>query len=294
MAIAKAPLDLVLQQGPMLQSIGRIGLQTALPFRRPKSNPDSYRAVDRTFNAPSAKLIEHFLQWSGADDTHPDHIPPHLFPQWALAVTSSLAEQTRYPMSGGLNQGCDLTINGKLPLNGKLRVHGEMVSVEEVKGKARIQTRVSTGTATQSDILVADLIIVVPLPGRKNKKGSEEKKPEPSFERVGSWRCSASDGLDFAILTGDFNPIHWLTPVAKLSPFRGKVLHGFGSFVRSFEVLSREAEISDISVRFTRPVPLPSDKLQVERETGGGKTRAWRLVGPDGTLHAAGSYTTAP
>ncbi len=292
MALAKAPLDLVLQQGPMLQSIGRIGLQTALPFRRPKSNPDQYRPVDRTFNPPSRKLIEHFLTWSGADDTDSDHIPPHLFPQWALAVTSALAGQTRYPMSGGLNQGCDLIINGKLPLDEQLRVRGEMVSVEEVNGKARIQTRVRTGTSGQPDILVADLIIVVPLGGKKGKKSAGDSQEEPSFETAGSWQCNASDGLDFAILTGDFNPIHWLTPVAKMSPFKGKILHGFGSFVRSYEVLARDDDIREITVRFTRPVPIPSGKLQVERETGNSKTRAWRLTGPDGSLHAAGSYTT--
>ncbi len=291
MALAKAPIDLILQQGPMLQSIGRIGMQSALPFRRKRSNPESYDSISLTVAAPSRKLIEHFLFWSGADSTEPEFVPPHLFPQWTLPVASRLAEQTRYPLSRGLNQGCDLQINGPLPIDQELQVRGEMVSVKEQNGKARIHTRVTTSTRLHADALVADSIIVVPLGRRIKKQESSEDAPAPTFETVGTWHCAPQDGLDFAILTGDFNPIHWLTPVARISPFKGRILHGFGSFVRSFEVLARDAEISGFSARFTRPVPIPSGKLQVQRETGGGKTRAWKLTGEGGVLHAAGSYT---
>jgi hypothetical protein len=66
-------------------------------------------------------------------------------------------------------------------------------------------------------------------------------------------------------LTGDFNPIHWCAPLARRSVFRGMVLHGFGSFVRSYEVLAQQGvRFDEIDVRFVKPVALPCTALSVQ------------------------------
>ena len=77
-------------------------------------------------------------------------------------------------------------------------------------------------------------------------------------------KLAANAGLEFAKLTGDFNPIHWLAPYAKSAGFRGCILHGFGTFALASSALVRGVLSGDggglrmIDVRFTRPMLLPA------------------------------------
>jgi acyl dehydratase len=43
---------------------------------------------------------------------------------------------------------------------------------------------------------------------------------------VGVHALSGSSGRHYAFLSGDFNPIHWITPAAKAAGFRSCILHG--------------------------------------------------------------------
>ena len=70
------------------------------------------------------------------------------------------------------------------------------------------------------------------------KKSKQNKvQPELDWKTQGQWYATQHDGFKFALLTGDFNPIHWISLAGKLSAFKMKVLHGFGMFVRSYEQL---------------------------------------------------------
>ena len=72
-------------------------------------------------------------------------------------------------------------------------------------------------------------------------------------------------GLDFALLTGDFNPIHWISPYAKMAGFKNTILHGFASMALSWEAIVRERLDGDVTrmkamdVRFVRPQILPGE-----------------------------------
>jgi acyl dehydratase len=77
-------------------------------------------------------------------------------------------------------------------------------------------------------------------------------------------RLVRAAGADFARLTGDFNPIHWLGSYAKAVGFRDVILHGFASFALTFEALvgrvfSGDAcRLSRLDANFTRPLVLPA------------------------------------
>ena len=131
------------------------------------------------------------------------------------------------------------------------------------------------------------------LPGPRAPKTSPERAPEPDWITAGLWHAETDDGLRFALLTGDFNPIHWCGPLARRSVFRGMVLHGFGSFVRSYEVLTRQGvPFDEIDVRFVKPVPLPCTALSVQvAPEASADTQGWRalrLAGASDAIHLAG------
>jgi acyl dehydratase len=81
---------------------------------------------------------------------------------------------------------------------------------------------------------------------------------------VGRRRLGKSAGLDFARLTGDFNPVHWVGPYAKLAGFRGIILHGFATAALATEAviagrwLGDTSRLGGLEVRFTRPLVLPA------------------------------------
>jgi acyl dehydratase len=103
---------------------------------------------------------------------------------------------------------------------------------------------------------------------RGNGDGPKPKNEKPKVpadaREIGWWRLAPDAGLTFACLTGDFNPVHWVTPYAKASGFRSTILHGFATLARSIESMNRVLWAGDtrrlamIDVRFTRPLRLPA------------------------------------
>ena len=83
-------------------------------------------------------------------------------------------------------------------------------------------------------------------------------------QRIAIWQLPVNAGLEFAMLTGDFNPVHWVRPYARAMGFRNRILHGFSTLARTIESLNKELFKGDVSglqsidVRFTRPLVLPA------------------------------------
>ncbi len=135
----------------------------------------------------------------------------------------------------------------------------------------KLTIRVGTRPVGGEDALLADLRVLIPLARSSSSGGAERKphKPKPlvpaSSRELSRARLSRSAGADFAKLTGDFNPIHWLAPYARAVGFRGVILHGFGMFARAHEALVRgllsgdALRIRSLSADFTRPLVLPAD-----------------------------------
>jgi len=274
----------------MLRAMGRMALQGALPGRLPARNPTTFLPATMTIPAPSTKLIRSYANWSGAGEGYANALPPHLFSQWALPALVQVLEQTRYRLASIINQGLTMRVNGELPAGQPLIVSARLASLEELNNRARIAVEITSGPATQPDAVVGTMHVSFIL-GRQDKRAGRDAEPPLDWRTLGQWQASGDDGFRFALLTGDFNPIHWIGLAGRLSPFKQKVLHGFGMFVRSFEVLAKGGAIPEIDVRFLKPVPLPSLSLRVQdADAAGSGGRPLRLVGAGGELHMAGHY----
>jgi acyl dehydratase len=150
---------------------------------------------------------------------------------------------------------------------------------------------ISSGTELQPDAVVATLHTTFILASQKKSSGARPQEDQTAWTPVGTWHTAGNDGFRFALLTGDFNPIHWIGLAGRLSPFKRKVLHGFGMFVRSYEVLAAQGAIKEIDVRFLKPVALPSGELRVEQSAPDAQGwRTMRLVGNNGQLHLVGRF----
>lgn len=290
----RLPLSLVRLHGSTLQGMGRLALRATLPGKvlsgRTAAGDIDVTPLHKTVAAPPNKMVDAYCRWAGARGLYPNSLPPHLVSQWGLAPVSQLLLRTPYSLPQAINQGFSLRLYGKLPRNTPLKLRASFEQLERQDGLDRISVMLTTGIEDNPRLLETVFHMAFATEGKTPPKRSHEQQPERQWHTVGQWSATKKDAINFALLTGDFNPIHWFGPAGKASLFGKTVLHGFGMLVRTYEQLSTQ-QLHDLDMRFINPVPLPSEPLLVQHtEADVLGERRLRLIGNDGTLHLAGRY----
>lgn len=250
-----------------------------------------------------ADLIAEYVAHVGGDAAaYVDTVPPHLFPQWTFPLAARTLEGTGYPLLRVVNGGCRLRCLRPLRAGVPLLSAARLESIDDNGRRVVMQQRIKTGPVGEEPALVADLYAIVPLarsidaPAAK-ERASETPRPQAPVDalEVASWALPAAAGRDFALLTGDVNPIHWLPFYARMSGFRSVILHGFATMARTFEALvqtqaaGQVVALRELDVRFTRPLVLPARVgLYVLGHS------VFVADAPGGTAYLTGTFATAP
>lgn len=283
-----------------IAALGRLG-RLALAKDRPRPEPEVLRSE---IASPSDGLVADYVRWCGGNaKAYRGQVPGHLFPQWSLAMMARALEPIPYRVERVLNQGCRVTLNGPIPRGERLLVTADLHEVREEAGKARIHQRITTGPGSQPDALVADVFEVVPLPTKDEdgpRKPRDKARVPQGWRPLGVLKLGPRAGWEFALLTGDFNPVHWLRPYAKAAGFRSTILHGFAQMACASEVLVKRRFAGDVSalhtldVRFTRPLLLPARPQVLIGHDAHGPGEHGIAVGdaPGGPAYMIGRYTT--
>ena len=261
------PLRQIFRQGPVLTALGEaVAAAVTTRFRAPAGPPQAGAEAAVTIAPPSRDLVEDFVRRCGGDPgAWKGQVPPHLFPQWGFPLAAKVLRGLPYPLWRVLNAGCAMIVNAPLPQDEKLLVRARLESLDVSERRAVLRTRIETGPPARPDALVSDLFAYVPL-GRTGGGVRTAPVVAPAEAReIARWHLAADAGAEFALLTGDVNPIHWLPPYARAFGFRNVILHGFGTMARTVEGLVRGRFASDASrlrgldVRFSRPLVLPAE-----------------------------------
>ena len=288
------PMKHVFEHGPMLRALGATALG-ALRGAKASATPEAPGPwIEDEMKAPSPALVRAFVATTGGDPaSYRGQLPPQMFPQWTLATASRALGALPYPLTKIVNAGCRLEINSPIPAGEKLLVRARLAAIDETESRGKLTTRIEPGVAPAPDALVAELRAYVPLAKRTKSGGDRAAQVvAPDARELARPRLSASAGLDFAKLTGDFNPIHWLAPYARAAGFRGCILHGFGTFAIAAAAVVRAQLAGDagrlemLDVRFTRPLLLPA-RVGVYVTTAG---EIFVGDAPGGVPYLAGRY----
>jgi hypothetical protein len=255
------PIRHVFSQGSNLAALARVGWSIVAPGKRPSVDLPG-PLLQATLAPRPDDLLTDFVAWAGGDRAAWDGVPPHFFPQWGLPLLARTLDDQPHPVAKVLNQGCKLTINAPLPADEPLQISAQLLSVSDEPSKARLNQRLITGTASAPEAIVADVYAVVPRPST-TKTGTRPDRPvvDPAWPRIASADLPSTAGWQFALLTGDFNPIHWLPPYARMAGFKAVILHGFGMLALVVEALAAAHgpdRIHAVDVRFLRPLVLPA------------------------------------
>jgi acyl dehydratase len=284
------PLTLAREQIPTIVTSFGVALRSMSPLTRPRRVPESPQAIEVGFSAPSRRLVDNYIAWSGAPEArYHDTLPPHFCSHWAFGLLARLGGQAPYNLASILNQGLRLQINAPIPRDTDLKLRGQLKSVNDDGQRIRIHSQVIAGWNEQPEAIIIDNYSAVPK--RSANKKTPMPRVEPLYTTVGEWSVEADDGINFALLTGDFNPIHTVWPLARRTRYRGCILHGFGTTARTWETLRNAGyEFTDIDLRFIKPLPLPSSGLEVQVAPAAEGRQAFRLRSRDGSVHLAGSF----
>ena len=262
----------LLRQGPNLAGLLRGGV-TAFRSRGRKGGAVATPtpAIRGTVAAPSADLIRDYLVWVGGDPSAwSGQVPHHFFPYWAFPWMGKTLEGVPYDVTRILNGGVTLTMNRPIPVGEELQISAQLVSVDDDERRVLFQQRVTTGTRSAPDAQVADIRLILPKKRKKDDaaKADDAKADAPKIvpsdaRELAQWKLKGTAGLDFALLTGDFNPIHWIPAAGRAAGFGGCILHGYATMARAIEGVNasvfagRIDAMQSYDVRFARPVKLP-------------------------------------
>jgi hypothetical protein len=263
------PARYILHQGPVLRALGSGALSMLRQrFGEVPSGPVVTPGPEITavVGPRPRDLVRDYIRHVGGDPAaYRGVLPPHLFPQWGFGLASRTLEGLPYPIARVLNGGCRVEVNDVLPADAPLTVTARLEGVDDDGRRAVLETRIVTSAPDHPDAVVAHMFAIVPLENGKGTSKSADKPRVPDEAReLARFRLRANAGLEFAKLTGDFNPVHWSPPYARAFGFRNVILHGFSTMARAWEGLVRNAHAGDarairtFDCRFTRPLVLPA------------------------------------
>lgn len=293
------PTRYILHQGPVIGAIARAAV-VALKSASGKANKAPTEVpgpiVTATIPPRPADLVRDYIRHVGGDPSwYRGQVPAHLFPQWVFPLQARGIEGLQYPIQRVLNGGSRLQMNAPLPLDQPFELKVQLVDIDDNGRRAVIHQRAVTSTRTHAEAVVADVYGIVPLGGGKEGNSSKRKDDRPRVpvvvKELARWRLGTHVGLDFAKLTGDFNPIHWIPLAARTSGFRNVINHGFSTMARAIEGLNRSVFSGDVSrlesidVQFKKPLVLPAEVgLYVDDD------RVFVGDAPGGPVYLVGTY----
>jgi acyl dehydratase len=257
----------VLEQGPVLRALGRAALDSLSPKKRRGVAVAPGPWIEAVLPARSAALVADYARHVGAaPEAYAGSVPPHLFPQWAFPLAGRTLAGLPYPLARAVNAGCRLTVRAPLLAGETLRVRAQLAAVDDDGRRVRLTQRIVSGTRKEPEAVVAELRAQIPLARRAGPAKAAPVVPNDA-EVIARLSLDAWAGLDFAVLTGDFNPIHWVPLWARAAGFRAPILHGFATLARAWEALAQHGGAPrELDARFVRPLALPAEVVVATRE----------------------------
>ncbi|ACL06532.1 MaoC domain protein dehydratase [Desulfatibacillum aliphaticivorans] len=209
-------------------------------------------------------LIEDYLRHVGGEPSwYKGTVPPSLFPQWGFPLMAKTLTGLPYNLTKVLNGGASFVVHAPIPADRPLKVRAELAQVDETESRVVLQQKMVTGVEDNPECLECTVNAIIPK--KSDKKGGKQKALIPqSAQEIATLNLALDSGIDFALLTGDFNPIHWIPSYARMAGFPNTILHGFSSMARTIEALNRNVlaqnpyALKSFECRFVRPLVLPA------------------------------------
>lgn len=258
----EASIANIRHQWPNISTLGK-AIQQAV-FTKPKESIPRLptNEIIETVAPRPKELIHDFIKYTrGYPETYQGLVPFHMFPQWGLPMIARTNLKLPYNFRKIVNAGCHIEINGPLRREEPLILKSCLEKIDDNGKRAIITNKMTTETASSPQALVIHQNSLVPL---KPSHGKSVKPRVPvGAKLIETLNMGSRSGLEFAILTGDFNPLHWIPSYAKSMGFQTTILHGYATMSKAIEAIIKHClngqidQFKAIDIRFTAPLNIP-------------------------------------
>ncbi|MCU0693766.1 MAG: hypothetical protein MUF54_20450 [Polyangiaceae bacterium] len=282
------------------------GLAQQLGFRSHTDRMLRPRITGQVPRSTEPEVEEFIVKTGGSPDLYRDGagqlLMPHTyFTTWALAELARALLEARLP----------LNFTRLIHATSAVRVHRLQTVEEAARFTATVETVVRTGkrvrieqqlrTTTPGAQQLSESTLGLVLPDKRPRAGASRAPGNvpPGARLLTSIQLSGDEGWQYAWLSGDFNPVHWAQPVARIAGLQSPIAHGFDLMTRGCHaaiahLCQRDAtKLKAIELSFRRPVALPSElhmyagTPEVSR-TGSRRIPIWLSLEPESPSHMVG------
>ncbi|MBF0225701.1 MAG: hypothetical protein HQK76_09630 [Desulfobacterales bacterium] len=256
----------IFRQGSVIAAIMKIASSAILP----KSKKDSYQLLlteivtEKILPPRSQNLVNDYITHVGGNPSwYKGTIPSHMFPQWGFPVLVENMKELPYKFTRILNAGVTLEVKHPILIGEPLIAKALLKEIEDDGNRVIMKQELITGTKKFPESLICGITAIVPLKNR----GKKEKKDKPiipeNVREIARLKLRKRCGFDFAMLTGDINPVHWSKFYAKMIGFPNTIMHGYSIMARTIEVLNNSLWSGDVTRlksfegRFIKPIIVP-------------------------------------
>ena len=196
-------------------------------------------------------------------------------------VTSTVSDEM-------INQGVELSIFKDIPRK-EFHLSVEIETPIEEDKKIKLPQIVNL-TSTGGEVFLNAKIHGV-IPKKSNKTKSKREIPNFEAEHEIILKYTKEKARRFALITGDVNPVHLSSIIAKIFGFKSSIMHGFGILSDIFEEIEDSyGRIETIKISFIKPVILNSKTLLEIESKQNNKPTKFKLS-TNGHLNVIGEFT---
>lgn len=218
--------------------------------------------------------IEQYVRATGGDPAHYREGTTMCLPHahvgtWALAEWSRALLAARLPLdySRVVHAGASCRIVRLARCDEPVLFSATVETVVRTGKSVRIEQQLQTMTADAQPLAEYTLALAIPEQGRAPSHTPRPAVPATAAS-IAQLDLPADEGWRYARLSGDFNPVHWARPVARLLGFAGPIAHGFDLLARmthtfvAARLRGSPHRLRAFEIQFRQPVVLPA-RLQV-------------------------------
>ena len=226
-----------------------------------------YPVLEEKVECRNPELIKDYIYHTGGElSWYKNIVPPHMFPQWGFPILTRTLEKLPYNLSKILNAGARIEITKHLPADVPLILKAQLIELDDNGQRVIFKQKLITGTDLEPECLISYVTAILQLKktnNNTNKKTKEKPVVDLNAREIDKWHLSEKYALSYAMLTGDFNPVHWSKIYASIAGYSNVFLHGFASMARCIESLNKSLfsgnihRLKSFDIRFISPVILP-------------------------------------
>lgn len=221
-------------------------------------------------------LLKDFMRVTKAEPSHFRQLdgsvilPPTFYVTWAMGALADAVVKLDLPYnySRVLHSASEVRFTRPFLIDevGYFTTQVTEIDDNEFRAKIRVEGIITERDSRGAEIFRNSMELHVPKPVKREKGSKRPEAPiiDASMRPLAELKMSKRLGTDYALVSGDFNPVHWAAPAARAMGFRSTFVQGYATKAMAAHTIIKQllrgkaTDLTSLRVEFRRPILLPA------------------------------------